>query len=114
MQGSRAEVREDCLTMTARLDRVYHCSRPLAHYTPGGYNGSMTTTSPTHNHHHHTTTDADMLTVDESTRHSTSYSDDKAKILARLRRVEGQLRGVQKMVENDQYCLDILTQLSAI
>jgi DNA-binding FrmR family transcriptional regulator len=47
-------------------------------------------------------------------RHSTSYAHDKAKILARLRRMEGQVRGVQRMVERDEYCLDILTQLSAI
>ena len=45
---------------------------------------------------------------------STSYAHDKAKILARLRRMEGQVRGVQKMVEEDQYCVDVLTQLSAI
>jgi len=48
------------------------------------------------------------------TRRSTSYANDKAKILARLRRIEGQVRGVQKMVEEDQYCVDVLTQLSAI
>ncbi len=47
-------------------------------------------------------------------RRSTSYAADKAKILARLRRIEGQVRGVQKMVEEDQYCVDVLTQLSAI
>lgn len=47
-------------------------------------------------------------------RTSTSYAHDKAKILARLRRMEGQVRGVQRMVEEDQYCLDVLTQLSAI
>ena len=47
-------------------------------------------------------------------RTSTSYAHDKAKILARLRRMEGQVRGVQRMVEEDRYCLDVLTQLSAI
>ena len=47
-------------------------------------------------------------------RTSTSYAHDKAKIMARLRRIEGQVRGVQRMVEEDQYCLDVLTQLSAI
>ena len=47
-------------------------------------------------------------------RRSTSYAHDKAKILARLRRMEGQVRGVQRMVEADQYCVDVLTQLSAI
>jgi CsoR family transcriptional regulator, copper-sensing transcriptional repressor len=45
---------------------------------------------------------------------TTSYAHDKAKILTRLRRMEGQVRGVQRMVEEDQYCLDVLTQLSAI
>ena len=49
-----------------------------------------------------------------SQRTSTSYAHDKAKILARLRRMEGQVRGVQRMVEEDRYCLDVLTQLSAI
>lgn len=43
-----------------------------------------------------------------------SYSEDKARILARLRRMEGQVRGVQRMVEEDQYCVDVLTQLSSI
>jgi DNA-binding FrmR family transcriptional regulator len=47
-------------------------------------------------------------------RHSTSYASDKAKILARLRRIEGQVRGVERMVENDQYCVDVLTQMSSI
>ena len=43
-----------------------------------------------------------------------SYSHDKAKILARLRRMEGQVRGVQRMVEEDKYCVDVLTQISSI
>lgn len=47
-------------------------------------------------------------------RRSTSYAHDKTKLLTRLRRMEGQVRGVQRMVEEDQYCLDVLTQLSAI
>jgi DNA-binding FrmR family transcriptional regulator len=41
------------------------------------------------------------------------YSDDKARYLTRLRRVEGQIRGLQRMVENDEYCIDVLTQISA-
>ena len=52
--------------------------------------------------------------VEGMPRTSTSYAHDKAKIMARLRRMEGQVRGVQRMVEEDQYCLDVLTQLSAI
>lgn len=46
--------------------------------------------------------------------HSDSYAADKAKLLARLRRIEGQVRGVGRMVEEDKYCIDILTQISAI
>ena len=41
------------------------------------------------------------------------YTDSKAKHLANLRRVEGQVRGIQRMVEEDTYCIDILTQVSA-
>ncbi|MCW2928348.1 MAG: hypothetical protein JWM86_2316 [Thermoleophilia bacterium] len=39
---------------------------------------------------------------------------DKAALLRRLRRVEGQVRGIAKMVEEDRYCLDVLTQLAAV
>lgn len=41
------------------------------------------------------------------------YYEDKGEILARLRRIEGQVRGLQKMVDNDEYCIDILTQITA-
>lgn len=41
------------------------------------------------------------------------YAKDKQKILTRLRRIEGQVRGVQKMVEEDRYCIDVLTQVNA-
>jgi len=41
------------------------------------------------------------------------YSDDKDRHLKRLRRIEGQVRGLQRMVADDQYCIDILTQVSA-
>lgn len=40
--------------------------------------------------------------------------DEKQKILNRLKRVEGQVRGIQTMVEEDRYCVDILVQISAI
>lgn len=46
--------------------------------------------------------------------HAASYEQDKAKILARLKRAEGQVRGVHRMVEEDRYCVDVLTQISAI
>ena len=41
------------------------------------------------------------------------YSDTKDGIQKRLRRVEGQVRGVQRMVDDDAYCIDVLTQISA-
>ena len=41
------------------------------------------------------------------------YTHRKDDHLARLRRVEGQVRGISKMVEDDKYCIDILTQVSA-
>mgnify|MGYP003528602099 FL=1 len=42
------------------------------------------------------------------------YITDKARYLARLKRIEGQARGVHRMVEDEQYCIDILTQISAL
>ena len=41
------------------------------------------------------------------------YAKDKVKIQARLRRIEGQVRGIEKMVSEDRYCIDVLTQVSA-
>jgi CsoR family transcriptional regulator, copper-sensing transcriptional repressor len=41
------------------------------------------------------------------------YTHDKDAYIKRLRRIEGQVRGLQRMVEQDKYCIDILTQVSA-
>ena len=41
------------------------------------------------------------------------YSGDKDAFLQRMRRVEGQVRGIAKMIEDDKYCIDVLTQVSA-
>ena len=41
------------------------------------------------------------------------YSDEKEVVLARLRRIEGQVRGLQRMVAEDTYCIDVLTQVAA-
>jgi DNA-binding FrmR family transcriptional regulator len=43
----------------------------------------------------------------------TAYVEDKAALLRRLRRVEGQVRGLQRMVEEERYCIDVVTQISA-
>ncbi|MGD9710541.1 MAG: metal-sensitive transcriptional regulator [Thermomicrobiales bacterium] len=67
------------------------------HHTATIESDPLSPQPPVHNHHHHS-----------------SYEADRAKILARLRRIEGQVRGVHKMVEEDKYCVDVLTQISAI
>jgi DNA-binding FrmR family transcriptional regulator len=41
-------------------------------------------------------------------------AEDKRKLLARLKSVEGHVRGIQRMVENDQYCIDIIQQTQAV
>jgi DNA-binding FrmR family transcriptional regulator len=41
------------------------------------------------------------------------YTHDKDAYITRLRRIEGQIRGLQRMVDEDKYCIDILTQISA-
>ena len=42
------------------------------------------------------------------------YTATKDQLLKRLRRIEGQVRGLQGMVEDDRYCIDVLTQISAV
>lgn len=45
--------------------------------------------------------------------HQQGYSEHKDDLLKRLRRAEGQVRGIHRMIEEDAYCLDVLTQVSA-
>ena len=42
------------------------------------------------------------------------YSKDKPSLLARIKKIEGQARGIQRMIEEDRYCIDIVQQLSAL
>ena len=42
------------------------------------------------------------------------YSADKDAVLKRVRRIEGQVRGIEKMVEEDRYCIDVVTQVTAV
>ena len=42
------------------------------------------------------------------------YAKNKSGIQSRLRRIEGQVRGIQKMVDEDRYCIDVLTQVNAV
>jgi DNA-binding FrmR family transcriptional regulator len=48
-----------------------------------------------------------------ATRTNPGYIDNKQAQLKRLRRIEGQIRGLQRMVDQEEYCIDILTQVSA-
>ena len=42
------------------------------------------------------------------------YAEDKSAVRARLKRIEGQVRGINQMVENDRYCIDVLQQVAAV
>jgi DNA-binding FrmR family transcriptional regulator len=70
--------------------------------TPGEYHGSVTETRPA--------TPADTRT--DTFRHS--YSRDKAQLVRRLARIEGQVRGISRMIEREEYCVDILQQTAAL
>jgi DNA-binding FrmR family transcriptional regulator len=48
------------------------------------------------------------------TGHMRGYANDKKAIQSRLRRIEGQVRGIEKMVDEDRYCIDVLTQVNAV
>jgi DNA-binding FrmR family transcriptional regulator len=49
-----------------------------------------------------------------STSETRGYTPTKDDVLKRLRRIEGQVGGIQRMVEDDRYCIDIITQISAV
>jgi DNA-binding FrmR family transcriptional regulator len=50
----------------------------------------------------------------ELAEHVHGYTKDKEALVKRLHRIEGQVRGIERMVEQDRYCIDILTQISAV
>ncbi|MET1231840.1 MAG: metal-sensitive transcriptional regulator [Candidatus Limnocylindrales bacterium] len=51
---------------------------------------------------------------DEATTFRHSYTKDRAQLLRRLSRIEGQVRGIGRMIERDEYCIDILQQTAAL
>jgi CsoR family transcriptional regulator, copper-sensing transcriptional repressor len=53
-----------------------------------------------------------MSQLDEQTTHG--YAADKDALVRRLHRIEGQVRGIERMIEDDRYCIDVLTQISAV
>ncbi|GAA4481852.1 metal-sensitive transcriptional regulator [Actinoallomurus oryzae] len=54
------------------------------------------------------------MTPASTTAPTRGYTATKDQLQTRLRRVEGQVRGIQNMVDEDRYCIDVLTQISAI
>ena len=52
--------------------------------------------------------------MSDTTTHVHGYTKDKELLVKRLHRIEGQVRGIERMVEDDRYCIDILTQLGAV
>ena len=64
----------------------------------------MSTTPHAHDHH----------ATDAATAPTRGYAQDKEAYLKRLRRIEGQVRGIARMVDEDTYCIDVLTQVSAV
>jgi CsoR family transcriptional regulator, copper-sensing transcriptional repressor len=69
------------------------CPELLAIDTPHGYTRDMATST---------------------TAQARGYSASKGQLLTRLKRIEGQVRGVERMVDDDRYCIDVITQISAI
>lgn len=57
---------------------------------------------------------SDISDVGETPAPPHGYHGDKAKYLARLRRIEGQARGIHRMIDEEKYCIDVLTQISAM
>jgi DNA-binding FrmR family transcriptional regulator len=52
--------------------------------------------------------------VTETTDHAHGYVADKQPLIKRLHRIEGQVRGIERMVDEERYCIDILTQIAAV
>ena len=59
-------------------------------------------------------TNADAQTGDRGDHFRHSYTRDKAQLVRRLARIEGQVRGITRMIEREEYCVDILQQTSAL
>ena len=55
-----------------------------------------------------------LPSMPETTTPTRGYTASKDQLLKRLRRVEGQVRGIERMVEDERYCIDVLTQISAV
>ena len=54
------------------------------------------------------------MAAERHSAHQHGYISDKSRYVARMKRIEGQARGISRMIEEEAYCIDILTQVSAI
>jgi DNA-binding FrmR family transcriptional regulator len=52
--------------------------------------------------------------VTETVEHARGYAGSKDELVRRLHRIEGQVRGIERMIEEDRYCIDVLTQIAAV
>ena len=52
--------------------------------------------------------------MSEIAQHQHGYVADKERLVKRLHRIEGQVRGIERMIEEDRYCIDVITQISAV
>jgi CsoR family transcriptional regulator, copper-sensing transcriptional repressor len=52
--------------------------------------------------------------MNETATHQHGYTHEKDQLVKRLHRIEGQVRGIERMVEDNRYCIDILTQIAAV
>jgi DNA-binding FrmR family transcriptional regulator len=52
--------------------------------------------------------------MSENEQQQPGYAGEKASLVKRLHRIEGQVRGIERMVEEDRYCIDVLTQIAAV
>ncbi|MCT1986077.1 metal-sensitive transcriptional regulator [Dermacoccus abyssi] len=57
---------------------------------------------------------AETCCASDESAETPGYHDSKRALSRRLKRIEGQVRGIEKMVDEDRYCIDVLTQISAI
>jgi DNA-binding FrmR family transcriptional regulator len=80
---------------------------PTDHSTPSRASAADVATNGHDQAHGH-----DAIAASSSFRHS--YSKDKAQLIRRLSRLEGQVRGIARMIEREEYCVDILQQTSAL
>lgn len=78
-----------------------------------GCHAHASTTEPNHTGHAPENAGTDEASTHDNAHSRNGYMQDQKRIVARLSRIEGQVRGIKQMAQNGEYCIDILTQISA-